>query len=487
MTPLLVVAEDSASMKRITIGCAAVSIVLAAAVALACGSSSDAQGGEADAATSDASTTAVDGAGPGPTTDARADDGAASAPVTVTVTVAGAPEAGVTVVFHDATGAAIDAKLTGSDGKASRVVEAGGQVTVAMSGPGRRHLLTFVGVKPGDVLQAVDETHASIVTEAITLPVAPPSPNQSIYVGQCNQFTTTGAAVIDIAPDCIHGSTFPVLAFSNANPRAFTFKKGNSVAVASVTGLPAWTTTVGNFDVDLAHVATLPDAGAVPYVFITHIADGDPFHDSLAPPKEGANYFVTYPGYADSIQAEIDVTEVLAPPYDALMALTASADRGAATRTTAALDVSLLLPRFTQAKLDTSAPGRPQLSWATASPLTGVAAVDGGGATINWTTTLDGSDELGTWSFVLPPDMTSLHAPALPSSLGAWLPTAASTFAAPRVSFVESPTIAGYDQLRATPLLFIPNLSALYVFRAGLPPVPPDTTLRATWIMQKEI
>src|SRR5688500_10926160 len=100
-----------------------------------------------------------------PPGDAAADAAPDAGPlgVTVTVTLGGVPSPGQTVYFQSRDSVTTQTVLTGTDGNAVAIVEAGGYVTVVKPEPPEpqevptaigpnAHLSTFAGVQPGDHL-----------------------------------------------------------------------------------------------------------------------------------------------------------------------------------------------------------------------------------------------------------------------------------------------------------------------------------------------
>jgi hypothetical protein len=108
------------------------------------------------------------------------------------------------------------------------------------------------------------------------------------------------------------------------------------------------------------------------------------------------------------------------------------------------LDASQHLPRLTaNGVVGTGDAARPQLTWASEMPLGGA---DGGIVMLDWyAETIQRTQE---WILIVPPGATEVRLPELPESLAAWRPTADTNLPPPGVMFVESTSIAGYDDLR---------------------------------------
>jgi len=99
-----------------------------------------------------------------------------------------------------------------------------------------------------------------------------------------------------------------------------------------------------------------------------------------------------------------------------------------------------------------------------------------------WDVPLDSGTALGTWTFVIPPDATSIEAPELPAAAAAWLPNA-STFGVPSIAFVEAASIAGYDDVRAHPGATLPILTPGYLWDGAVPVLASDGLARVTWLI----
>jgi hypothetical protein len=138
-----------------------------------------------------------------PPGDAAADAAPDAGPVgvIVTVTLGGVPSPGQTVYFQSRDSVTTETVLTGADGNATAIVEAGGYVTVVKPEPPeevptaigpRAHLSTFAGVQPGDHL-FVDVPIEVEGPASVSFTINTPNEEQS---REYNLHTTCGSAFI---------------------------------------------------------------------------------------------------------------------------------------------------------------------------------------------------------------------------------------------------------------------------------------------------
>jgi hypothetical protein len=419
-------------------------------------------------------------AGPDAATEAEAGPPA----VTVLVTsVLGAPLSNVAVVFHDATGAVLETKKTDTTGVASRVVDAGALVTVAVGNSSTRELVTYLGVKPGDSLTVVDRASFVPISVTISGPSSPPTGTlgYSFFAGldACSGANDGPRAVLPLDVNCIAGAKFPVLAFARdgtGNDLGFAFKKDvmYTATAIDVSGLPAWSTTPSFFRLSVKNTAG--HTGPIGTAF-GQIANGIAYTQTDTFNVDG-NRFDVYPGYADAFQWEANVRGTL----PTAQIVNAVVQRGPTTLTNVTVDLAMLLPDFTGGAIDTSDVSRPSITWTTSATLAGMAV--GGGAMLTWTATdADGGTSIGAWAFVLPPAATTVKAPAMPPELAAWIPSAAVVVDPPLVLFIASDAIASYDAFRAGAATSLSQLNPAYEYADAEPTLPVDGLARVTWLL----
>jgi hypothetical protein len=105
--------------------------------------------------------------------------------VTVTVTLGGVASPGQTVYFQSRDSVTTETVLTGPDGNATAIVEAGGYVTVIKPEPRvalDAHLSTFAGVKPGDHLFVDVPIQVATPTVSFTINVPNEGPSFSYWL-----------------------------------------------------------------------------------------------------------------------------------------------------------------------------------------------------------------------------------------------------------------------------------------------------------------
>ncbi len=177
-----------------------------------------------------------------PTPDARSIDAAPDAQVPGIVKAVavrfGKILEGATVIFQNADGSTISTKPTDATGEASETMLPGGTVNIVMEqGPisGRaiarggpaNEVVSFVGVKPGDVLRTGD-TYPTLtyVTRELTLPTLPQGALLNILISCANNGLVSGVPPITISLDaaCTTTSVFVAVRDANNNPVGSFYK-----------------------------------------------------------------------------------------------------------------------------------------------------------------------------------------------------------------------------------------------------------------------
>jgi hypothetical protein len=459
------------------------SSVLVAAPFFAC---EDPSTGAYDAGPFDAAFIPPDGTSPDsslPPGDA-AQEAAPIATATVLVTDVGVPVAGVTVVFQDAAGAVVGTAVTGADGKASAVVVAGSQLTVVTGSQGSRRLLTYLGVKPGDVLNVALPSARAV---SIALAINNPGTTLTTIVEAGNPTCSAtppvngGPTVLALRLSCITGPVFPVLATSIGGTlapiRNYSFLKGVAPAASGVTtvsGMSAWAAGTA-YDLNVTNAPNLPGASAHLGQIVNNQAAAFPAETALVlAAGAGTANFKVAPGYADAYQGEVQFIDFAIPSRQRVVSFAKRVPAGGAAE---ALDLTPgLLPQLTS--LAVTGTTRASVTWSAASSL---AVADSGVVSVTWTQPTDGGTETIAWTFIVPPDALTLTLPELPGPLAAFAPDASSVFAVPAAAFFESDLIPGYDAVRAQAAAFglatvpMPALTPL-----ASPALPAAGTLRIT-------
>jgi hypothetical protein len=401
---------------------------------------------------------------------------------TVVVTDAGVPVPGVTVVFQDAAGTLVGTAVTGADGKASAVVVAGSQITVVTGTTGNRRLLTYLGVKPGDVLNvALPNIRAVSVTLAASNPGGTPSVVAGNFDCYGNPPVSGGQTVLALRPSCITGPVFPVLAISTAALAPITyysFLKGVAPAASGATnvaGLSAWAAGTP-YSVNVTNAPNLPGASAHLGQIANNQSAASAAPGFVLAAGAGTASFSVAPGYADAYQGEVQFTDY--PP--GFLRTVSFAKRVATGGAMQALDLTPgVLPQL--ASLTVTGTTRAVVTWTATSSL---AATDGGAVSVTWMQPYDGGSEAITWTFIVPPDALTLTLPELPAALAAFAPDPAAPVLTPSVAFVESDLLPSYDAVRLQAGAFGLGNAPTGMLSAGLksPALPAAGTLRITAI-----
>lgn len=184
------------------------------------------------------------------TIDARRDDAAPDAAVAGVVKAVavryGQIMVGATVVFQNADGSTISTKLTDATGEASETMLPGGIVNIlleqgpisgraiARGGPANE-VVSFLGVKPGDVLRTSDVSpNIAFVAREFTLPTLPQGGFLNIMTSCAygGLLTTTPTITVALDPACTTTSVF-VSMRDAANVSLGSFYKANVTVPAT--------------------------------------------------------------------------------------------------------------------------------------------------------------------------------------------------------------------------------------------------------------
>lgn len=422
-----------------------------------------------DASSQDAS---VPGdAGTDATTDAEP-----PAPTDVTIHVASTsgPAAGVTIVFHDASGAVVGTAKTDATGTAKSSGATPAQVTALLGRGSARNLLTWTNVAAGDELFANDVGGDQAAPNLeVTLPGA--YENAALYtaqVGQCGGSSVAAESILlYLYGDCAKAKNGVLAsAISDGIPLAFAFKKAVELPTD---GGPA-TATVGAWAAPSTFTITATHAPVDTYVdgWLAQVADGSTLPSDFLELGEEPTTFYFANGFAEGLEPAAFVQTG--------RSIVSLVERVAASATSTTFDFATALPKITEADVDATDALHPNLTWQSAAPLT---TTNGGFVTVSF---YDGRDASMTWSFVVPPSTTNVKAPSLPAEADDWAPRAAdggseaSSFSDPEVLFVESSVIADYKFFRREAGRLLPNDYAGDYRRAARAVLPAVGKLRAT-------
>jgi len=409
------------------------------------------------------------GAFDAPASDSPAPDAEPPKPagVTVSVTRAGLPAAGISVVFHDAAGAVLQVVATGSDGKATSTGAAPAMASALLGGSGavtRRHVVTWVDVKAGDVLSTIDFADPTVVAQYEVSFGSFADGGAVAYnagSGTCGGSGDSPIA-IPLSRGCLN-ATSSVLGIAldvASDPIAVAYKKG--IAAPSTDGgvgavtLGPWLTPS-----TLTVTVTNAPAGSID-ALVGEFSEGATYLSRTRSFVGGETTLAFAPGFAEALEPAVLAVNATGGGTRALI-------KRIPPGPAVAFDFATALPAILTGTNDWSNVARPVIAWTSASPLSGS---DGGHVTLGWT---DQGHE-GGWTFIVPPSATSVKAPALPAEAAAWLPTSgAFPETAGQLIFADVDSVPSYDVFRkgAGRALIGPGL-----FSGAL--LPQNGTLRTT-------
>lgn len=360
--------------------------------------------------------------------------------VTVVVTTRKGPKANVTVVFQDASGAVIESKKTGADGKA--ISGTSPMPSMATAVVTDRELLTWTGVQEGDELPVVAEDNDPIATYDVSLPGLSDAgaTDYIAHVGRCSGFGN-GSTPISVFVDEYCRGAGAVLVQANdpsGSPVAFSSKK--SVTGATDGGTTAITTGAWVSPANVATTVTGAGGGAAGRLKLTQIASSTLFPETRFFEGSGATFQVPA-GFADALNVVVSI------PGSAI-GVQRSVGKRVAPAASVALDFTQALPELTEAAIANAAgsPRRPTVTWKGTT-----AAAKGGLARFSYFPPL--SETPTRWTIVVAPGTTSVQAPALPAgTLEGALPAddaGANTWQDdPEVVFADSDLLPDYATFR---------------------------------------
>jgi hypothetical protein len=419
-------------------------------------------------------------------------DAAGVANVTV-LGIDGRPKAGVTVVFQDAGGAVVGTATTGADGRAASAVAEGSMLTVAVGGPGARELVTFLGIKNGDEIVALDVAPlpASLPSLTVTPPSGAPTAatTYAAYAGDCNNSTLVAGQpiAVPINGPCAKDGKAPVVALAldaNQNPVGWTLAGTEATlnvdgGTTSVSNFPAWGSTFGALNLSVTNV---PGTSSRLALVNAEIAGGVALHQVANPvPTEGAASasLRTLPGYADSFQPQVQITgkNTGSPRYIESTTFIAKNVPPIAAGGTVSMDLAQGFPLIDDAIVDTTMQAQPKLTWTAEGSFAGAQA---GFARLTWSDSPadGGAPTLFGWSFVFPASTASLSAPVLPASLAAWAPSAIPPYL-DVLTFFAVDAIPSYEALLSKYAGFLPRSTSKFGFVSV--PLPSGVTMRAVF------
>ncbi|RMH41956.1 MAG: hypothetical protein D6689_09625 [Deltaproteobacteria bacterium] len=454
-------------------------LTVCAVVAAACGGDDE---GSADAAVhADAAggTDAASGTDAAPAPDAAAPDAAApdaavpdaaapdaAPPGLVTVVIrdgAGAPVAGVDVLFSAPDGTAVSHKQTDAAGTASETLAGGSMVTVAVMeaggvGPTRMNLFTLGDVQPGDAIVIDgfgDDTPQSVLgTVSFTWP-APPAAGLSYHVTDgCNTAETDNPSAptdLDISSACglAGGTQYHAFAqavqpgTSGANPDAivaYSLVKNQPVSTTDVT-LPDWSTAFASVSVDVVNAPAGAFAVVGDGAFTLDGIEFDPLDNQVFFGGTAA-YQLRVPAVAPA-STRAQTGAIFGSPAEGFTGGVIGIADVAGVPDSITADFAQYARPATSGTFDTTDPARPVIGW-TASGTPG--ATDFTQVNLSWSQ----AGEEHHWLLVTnPAEVGPVQLPEMPAALAAYAPSADAVFDSPEVAYLAASWITDdWDTLR---------------------------------------
>lgn len=412
----------------------------------------------------------IDTSRPTQSSDARAPDSgtpdgseadgadAAPAPVTIVTSTRNGPlSTGVTVVFHDATGAVIETKAPGPDGRASSTGATPAMASAIIDDGGLdRFIYTWTAVQAGDVLPVVARLGDPFATLDVSL-MAPfgGAVTYDALVGACGNSGDGNAAIPVLVHDsCVRGTGKAVLVHAYDDTLthvASAFAKG--VTVPADGGTAAVTTGAFAAPSDVTFKATSTPGLPPSLAGRLHQIASDTAIPVVANFDPGGTATVKVaPGFADAYQAQI------AFPGSDPGSSFVFGSRLLPTATVT-IDASQRLAAITGVLLNPANKKRPVITWAAGD----LSTSKGGVIRLNRSDGLKGGKRT-FWSFVVAPTATTVTAPALPASADALLPSedagvnGPAPWLPPWVDFADSDLVADYAAFRKLHGVVLPLL-----------------------------
>jgi len=376
-------------------------------------------------------------------------------------------QAGVTVFSTRPNDSVVDTQMSDSNGSAGLMIYPGGSVTAVYphmldnaSNPGMQgtDLVTFVGVKDGDTLtfgtrfgpNTMGQTQVGTVTlngtNATNQDIFVYTPCQSsavffqfpISLPVYNWCSASPWEVVvefeQLSPTFALSYGYAAVTLSASKTGSISYNSNPAHPVtAMATGLPTEVTSVNfrltgtinpgiNFgNTTFSYSGSGPPMGGALTTMLNPITTGDHFLGQMTVSRLGNYSATTLYDQLTTSAANWPIASPSLPPY---------------------LNGSVLFSDQSKAE------------WSIAKT-TEASTFDGTTVVFNWThvTTVNGMtmNTPYTWTFIVPPDQTSLKLPTLPAQFTASAPQPMIDNIGMRVRLIEIPTVDGYDALRAIP------------------------------------
>ncbi len=412
-------------------------------------------------------------------------------PTRIVVSTQFGPVVGALVVFQDSSGAVITTGTTDTLGRLARSLPPEAQVTVLTGPPTAPNAITFLAVQPGDLLVAYAPSSGAFDANIVSLPTLPTKladggvATYGWAAGFCSNSAYAGPPIdIYVNSLCTNPlGQFPLLVTGydiNGFPAAYTTSRNNTASNEGGVGTIAladasWSTSLGTWTVDTINV---PKATSqYPNVLFSEVVGGvaTPQQQGLdTSPGDGGSLpttFATHPGFGDFVQ-----TEVNWGTYSAFSVVATRSDAPAPDGKVT-MDLANALPLILTAASDfQKTPTRPTTSWSFESGTGGSA---GTLVIVSWgQKSTDAGTVDSTWTFVVPPGVTSLQAPELPPTATEWIPAFVYLN---NVSVYSADTTTNFSTTEFRELApSLPFGNAFYYDQPFIPPLPANGTARLT-------
>jgi hypothetical protein len=348
-----------------------------------------------------------------------------------------------------------------------------------------------------DVSSLVNGGGSPYTAQLTAVPTAPAlgdgaAPNLLAYAGTCTQGTSTAAGndvtITGSTDNCVGlvpaGSSFDVafpllveaddsttgtpLGYAYSNTNGLTTDGGTSgVALAGPwqTNMPTQTlSTTSTADSGVPSTTNVyseqSDGVLTPLTARTQVFDDGGF---------GAQYYTTHPGFAQTVQAEAQLSTAFNSASVLAQSSLPPASNGGVTLDVTPLAIAPVFSGFTP----NWTLAQPTFSWTMSSG--SVASATGIVVVAGWGTTLDGGAfQSGTWTIVSPGTATNtLTAPLLPASFAALAPSANVFQSGDTLAAVSGGTgITTYASFLQITSLFQGQAQLCQVPRPAMPPIP---------------
>jgi len=347
------------------------------------------------------------------------------------------PVSGAVVVFHHSDGSPYSTLSTPVTGSVTANIQSGDMVSVATLANNDYRLTTVFGLRPGDVLRVGEESsQRTECPNAITALVNVEWPGSFAGASHFRMaWGGTSPVEYDLVPFSFGVGTETVDDQGKITLVAFAHDQDyNLLAASALKNLapnatepfPAWESpTTITFSYRNVPAVKGINVNVVPVVnglgvYTEFGGSSVQLPAQLQPDLIRYHVIVRYTDFPHTAYGYVGTHDFTRPAYD--------------------VDLSNLLPAINTATLNTAVSSRPVVEWTT----DGNGVFDGTVASVSWSR----PSGYRMWRMVVPPDLRSVTAPALPSSLEDWVPPSDVRFDIYAVDMAESPALSGYEDFK---------------------------------------